>query len=268
MLSEAAQAATRAKRGDPVAPGSVIAVELALDEELGDDEFPAPFTWAHMVAGMYLWAAGERLATTSWCAAARGIPHVLSSAELARAACEASVTMLWLCEDVTDPSERLRRVVGLQAASRAEERSLARSLGLNPEVDRGSGWVLDWAHRRGIKRARVPTRTQMFERVHQTGRGDYGRLSGIAHSTAYAVIGTWLEVVAAQDEENVEPIQAHMWGIALSAMHYTLMACHRRLELSGREDAQMEGLALELGIAFGQVEEAAKTLAWPTGTRG
>lgn len=255
----------RAKRGGDFAADSVIARELALDAEVGDDEFPIPFTWAHMVSGMYLWAAGERLATVSWCATAQGIPHVLSSAELARAACEASVTALWLCEDVSDPNERLRRVIGLQAVSHHEEGALARSLGLDPDVDRGSGWIVDWAHRRGISRGRVPNRTQLFERAHQTGRGDYGRLSGVAHSTAYAVIGTWIEVVAAQEEDNLEPIHAHMWGIALSAMHYTLMACHRRLELSGRRDAELEDLAVELGIAFGQVEEAAKTIAWPAG---
>lgn len=234
FLSRVAAVAKSASSGRDAEPDSVFSAELAMDVEWGDESLPDPHGLAHAITGAFLYAGGERLETLGWCAAPE-IPHVWSAAELARAAAEAASFAIWLGADLAPP-ERLQRLLALMAVSAAEEQGLKRLLGLSsvpPGITQGT---LAWGERRRLRRAPFPNKTELLRLANpNTGRQDYKRLSAMAHGSVFALIGTWVEVVEAQESGNFASVQAHTWTMCLSAAYYTLTACVQRRALKGRE---------------------------------
>ncbi len=127
FLRRTAAAAARASSGTNAEPDSTYMDELALDDDWDTEALPPPHVYAHFLSGALLWAAGERVATMGWCAqphpANPDAPHVLSVAELARAAAEAAALSMWLGDEVPAP-ERLRRLLGVVAASHDQQKGL------------------------------------------------------------------------------------------------------------------------------------------------
>lgn len=226
LMTMAAAAAVSSSKGRDTADDSVVATEVALDAAVGDEQFPAPYQFVHLISGALIYAAGERLGTLSWCVAP-DLPHVMSVAELSRAAAEAAALAAWLGADL-ERGVRLQRMLGVMTLSHEEEKGISRLLDLEspPAL---TAEVLQWGQRRGISPIRPPNRTELLHQLNPTtGRLNYRRLSSVAHSMAFAVIGTWLEIVEAQESNNLEPVQIHTWMMALAAAEYTLISCLRR----------------------------------------
>lgn len=249
-------AATRsASSGTNAEPDSVFLAELALDEDCTTEELPAPHGFAHAVTGALLWAAGERVATMSWCAGADPVPHVLSVAELARAAAEAATLSMWLGDQVPAP-ERLRRLLGVLAVSNDEQKGLRQVLGLDPKPGPEEP-ILAWGQRQGIRRVRPPNKTDLLHEADPgRGRQDYKRLSAAAHSELSVLLSTWTEVVDAEEEASPSLMQAHTWYTSLTGAYYTLLACRRRWRLKGQDDDEVAGLLWELAGWHSELDRA------------
>lgn len=244
FLWRTAAATRRANSGTNAEPGSVFLAELALDDDWTTEELPPPHGFAHAVTGALLWAAGERVVTMSWCAAADP-PHVLSVAELARAAAEAAALSMWLGDDVPAP-ERLRRLLGVVAVSNDEQKGLRQVLGLDAKAGPEEA-ILAWGQRQGIRRVRPPKKTDLLhEADRKRGRQDYKRLSAAAHSELSVLLSTWTEVVGAEEEASPSLMQAHTWYTSLAGAYYTLLACRRRWGLKGQDNEEVAGLLWEL----------------------
>lgn len=244
FLSRTAAATRRAKSGTNAEPDSVFLAELALDVEWTTEELPPPHLFAHAITGAFLWAAGERVATLSWCAAADP-PHVLSVAELARAAAEAAALSMWLGDEVPAP-ERLRRFLGVVAVSNDEQKGLRQVLGVDAKAGLEEA-ILAWGQRQGIRRVRPPKKTDLLHEADpKRGRQDYKRLSAAAHSELSVLLSTWTEVVDAEEEASPSLMQAHTWYTSLTGAYYTLLACRRRWRLKGQDNEEVVGLLSEL----------------------
>lgn len=248
FLWRAAAVARGTGSGRDAEPTSVFAAELALDEEW-EDEPLGPYELAHHITGALIWAAGERLGTLSWCAAADP-PHVVSLGELARAGAEAAALAMWLGAEVP-PRERAGRLLGVVAASGAEVDGLRRLFGLDAEPGMAQS-ILTSAERRGLARIPRPNRTRLLELADPLiGRMDYSRLSAAAHSNVFALLDTWLAIVELQEHRDAVPVKVHTWRISLCAAYYTLSACRLRRRLKGQRDDDVVALLSEL-VAWDQ----------------
>ncbi len=207
FLSRVAAAAKSASSGRDAAPASVFSAELAVDAEWADESVPDPHGLAHAITGAFVYAAGERLETLSWCAAPE-IPHVWSAAELGRAAAEAAALAIWLGADLASP-ERLQRLLGLMAVSDEEEQGLKRLLGLSSRPPGMAQGTLAWGERLGLRRVPLPNKTELLRLANpHTSRQHYKRLSAMAHGSVFALIATWFEIVEAQESGNFASVQA------------------------------------------------------------
>lgn len=230
--------------------------EAEHDSTIGTDEFPAPYGFAHMLHRTFIYAAGERLASLSWCVNADPYPHVMSVSELARAAAEAASTAVWLSEEEAAGEPRLKRMLGLLAASQKEESGLRHELGLE-DKESGTDLGLKWGNSRGMVFERPGSRVEMLRRSRPaTGSTDYRRLSAVAHSTVYAVMGSWLDVVEAQ-AGDLQPIRVHAVMAATAAVRYVILGARsvartagggtERVDRLEQEAAELEGAAVAAG---------------------
>lgn len=244
LLEDVASAAATASKAQPT-DASVMSEELALDPDLGDADFPVPYGFGHALHRMLVYAAGERLATLSWTVKADPYPHVMSASELARAAAEAASTSIWLGAEEADGTRRLRRMLGILSKSSKEEYGLRRELGLEYR-ESGTDVALNWGARQGVKPDKPMPYTEMLLYASPTtGKGDYRRLSAVAHSTAYAIVGTWMEVVQAQNG-NLGPIRVHALMAAAAATRYVIFATGGAVRTVGGSDQHIDRLTQRL----------------------
>jgi hypothetical protein len=255
FLSRTAAATVRAASGTNAEPASAYMAELALDDGWETEEVPPPRGYAHFIAGALLWAAGERVQTLRWCVMTDP-PHVLSVAELARAAAEAAALSMWLGDEVPAP-ERLRRLLGVTAASVEQQKGLRQHRG-GASTSGPEEAILAWGHRQGIRRDRPPTRTDLLVRADpRWGKRDYKRLSAAAHTELPLLQSAWLEVVDAQENADPALIRGHTWSTSLTGAYYTLLACRRRWRLKGHDDdEEVAGLLSELGHWASELDRA------------
>lgn len=250
FLWRTATATRSASSGKNAGPDSAYVEELALDDEGDAEALPPPHFYAHFLTGALLWAAGERVATMGWCAqpdpAHPDAPHVLSVAELARAAAEAAALSMWLGDEVPAP-ERLRRLLGVVTASHDQQKSLRQLRGAELTSGSPEEAPLAWGQRNGIRRRRPPNWTTLLRLAdRERGQGDYKRLSAGAHTNLGLLQFTWLEVVDAQEHSDPGLVQAHTWSTSLTGAYYTLLACRRRWRLKGQDHEEVAGLLSEL----------------------
>lgn len=242
-------------------PDSPMAAELSRDTDLADDDLQAPFGFAHTIHRSLVYFAGERLITLAWCVEAVPQPHVISASELARAAAEAAATGIWLGDAEADGERRLRRMLGLLAQSANEELGLRRALRLG-DSNNGTQRALQWANTRGLTHERPPTRAARLLRARPDAADpDYRRLSALAHSTVYAVIGTWIEVVAAQSG-NIGPIRIHSVMSAAAALRYCLAGTHSMLRTANVSLDKVPAMVDRLDDLEAEALAMAQELGW------
>jgi hypothetical protein len=262
LLMRVASTAQDTSKGTRAAHDSSYIREVQQDADVGDQGFEFPYQFTHTVIGALIYAAGERLATLSWCVAADPIPHIMSAAELARAAAEASAQASWLGASDIVGADRLSRLLGILVASADHEKALARELGIEPFTSATDDF-LEWGSRNGIGRTNVPSKIKLLEQAAASGRADYRRLSASAHSTLFAVIGTWIEIVEAQEKSNFDSITGHTWAVALAAASYVLDACVHRLSVHGRGLNHVTSLQQEIAAWYERLYRAAGDTDWP-----
>lgn len=261
MLRDIAGMALSSSQASPVS-GSVMAVESARDEDIGDADLPTPFQFAHTIHRALVYAAGERLVTLSWCIESDPYPHVMSATELARAAAEAASLGVWLGDREADGDVRLRRLLGLLAVSAREEVGLRRELDLEPVAADGTQLALKWGQNRGMAHEPPGSKTRLLLSAQpESGGADYRRLSAVAHSTLFALIGTWIEVVAAQSG-RAGPIQVHSLLTSVSAARYVLAGIDSTFRTSGRSTSDVEESASRLREIEASILEMAVALDW------
>lgn len=260
VLSELEQAAMSSSQAAP-SPDSVMSQESRRDEDLGDDSLPAPFGLAHFTHRAFVYAAGERLATLRWCLEADPYPHIFSITELARSAAEASATAVWLGAPEADGERRLQRLLFLMRKSHGAERGLRAAMGLR-ERDDGSQVVVEWAGRRGLKAESYGSREDLLKGCHPaSASADYKQLSAVAHGTAFALYGTWIEVVAAQDGFR-EPINAHALTVSAVAASYALAGVGSVVHAAGIRDDFIAPLARSIDELFETAAHQARNASW------
>ena len=164
----------------------------------------------------------------------------LSSAAVARSACEYAGIGWWLAEPGIPIGSRIARTARLVITTYNEGKSLLDPSELTQyEADRAV--LVNWAQRNLSRKEKLPDATERFRRMNPAhGRQHYSRLSMLAHGDLTLVAQIVTLKVAGRNEQVEEP----WWRILLACSHGLSLA-QRISELRDRPSEHLPGL-LEL----------------------
>src|SRR5215216_4343270 len=173
--------------GDPY--GEPALSELRAGEEMIEEGLGNPIAFAHTVIDLYVQATGDFLYGTG--EVSRGSYNLsLSSAAVARSACEYAGIGWWLAEPGIPIDSRIARTAHLAIITHNTGKSLLDSSEIAQYED-DSAVLVDWAQRNLSPKERLPGRTERFKMMHPDhGRKHYSRLSMLAHGDLRLASGT------------------------------------------------------------------------------
>jgi hypothetical protein len=220
--------------GDPY--GEPALSELRAGEEMVEEGQDNPVAFAHTVIDLYVQATGDFLYGTG--EISRGSYNLtLSSAAVARSACEYAGIAWWLAEPGIPIDSRIARTARLVITTYNEGKSI-----LDPsdhdqyEADNEVG--VNWAKRNLSAKEKLPGPTERFKMMNPDhGQKHYSRLSMLAHGDL-RLMGQFVSLkIAGQNEELQEP----WWRILLACSHGLSLA-QRLSELRDRPSELLPGL--------------------------
>jgi hypothetical protein len=220
--------------GDPY--GEPALSELRAGEEMFEEGLGNPIAFAHTVIDLYVQATGDFLYGTG--EVSRGSYNLaLSSAAVARSACEYAGIGWWLAEPGISVDSRIARTARLVINTYNEGKGI-----LDPtdrdqyEVD--NAVAVSWAQRKLSANERAPGPTERFKMMNPAhGQKHYSRLSMLAHGDL-RLMGQFVSLkVAGQKEQLEEP----WWRILLACSHGLSLA-QRLSELRDRPSQYLPGL--------------------------
>lgn len=220
--------------GDPY--GEPALSELRAGEEMIEEGLGNPIAFAHTVIDLYVQATGDFLYGTG--EVSRGSYNLaLSSAAVARAACEYAGIGWWLAEPGIPINSRLARTASLVITTYNEGKSTLDSSERDQyEADNSVG--VRWAQRNLSAREKLPGPTDRFKMMNPAhGQKHYSRLSMLAHGDLRLMGQSVSLKVAGQNEELEEP----WWRILLACSHGLSLA-QRISELRNRPSQYLPGL--------------------------
>jgi len=220
--------------GDPY--GEPALSELRAGEEMIEDGLGNPIAFAHTVIDWYVQATGDFLYGTG--EVSRGSYNLaLSSAAVARSACEYAGIGWWLAEPGIPIDSRKARTARLVITTYAEGKSLLDSSDL-AQYEADSVVLVNWAQRNLSAKEKLPGPTERFRKMNPDhGQKHYSRLSMLAHGDL-ASVGQIVNLkVTGQNEHVQEP----WWRILLACSHGLSLA-QRISELRDRPSEHLPSL--------------------------
>jgi hypothetical protein len=220
--------------GDPY--GEPALSELRAGEEMIEEGLGNPIAFAHTVIDLYVQATGDFMYGTG--EVSRGSYNLaLSSAAVARSACEYAGIGWWLAEPGIPIDGRIARTARLVISTYNEGKSLLDSSELAQYEADNTAWV-NWAQRNLSAKEKLPGPTKRFRMMNPThGKQHYSRLSMLAHGDL-RLMGQFVNLkVAGQNEQLEEP----WWRILLACSHGLSLA-QRLSELRDRPSQYLPGL--------------------------
>ena len=220
--------------GDPY--GEPALSELRAGEEMIEEGLGNPIAFAHTVIDLYVQATGDFLYGTG--EVSRGSYNLaLSSAAVARSACEYAGIGWWLAEPGIPIDGRIARTARLVVSTYNEGKSLLDPSELAQYEADNTAWV-HWAQRNLSAKEKLPGPTERFMMMNPThGKQHYSRLSMLAHGDLRSM-GQFVNLkVAGQNEQMEEP----WWRILLACSHGLSLA-QRLSELRDRPSQYLPDL--------------------------
>jgi ketosteroid isomerase-like protein len=223
--------------GDPY--GEPALSELQAGKEMIEEGLGNPVAFAHTVIDYYVQATGDFLYGTG--EVSRGSYNLaLSSAAVARSACEYAGIGWWLAEPGIPIGSRIARTARLVITTYNEGKTLLDSSEL-AQYEADKAVLVNWAQRNLSRKEKLPDATERFRRmIPAHGRKHYSRLSMLAHGDLTLVAQIVALKVAGRNEQVEEP----WWRILLACSHGLSLA-QRISELRDRPSEHLPGL-LEL----------------------
>jgi hypothetical protein len=220
--------------GDPY--GEPALSEVHAGEEMAEEGLGNPAAFAHTVIDWYAQATGDFLYGTG--EVSRGTYNLaLSSAAVARSACEYAGIGWWLAEPGIPIGSRIARTARLVITTYNEGKSLLDSSEL-AQYEADGTVLVKWAKRYLSAKEKLPGPTERFRMMNPThGRQHYSRLSMLAHGDL-RLVGQIVNLkVTGQNEQAEEP----WWRILLACSHGLSLA-QRLSELRDRPSEHLPAL--------------------------
>jgi hypothetical protein len=203
--------------GDPY--GEPALSELRAGEGKSEEGLGNPVAFAHKVIDWYAQATGDFLYGMGE-VSRESYNLALSSAAVARSACEYAGIGWWLAEPGISIDCRIARTAHLAITTHNTGKSLLDSSEI-AQYEADSAVLVDWAHRNLSRKERLPGPAERFKMMHPAhGQKHYSRLSMLAHGDLRLVSQIVSLKVAGQNEQVEEP----WWRI--------LLACSQGLSLA------------------------------------
>jgi hypothetical protein len=220
--------------GDPY--GEPALSELRAGEEMAEEGLGNPIAFAHTVIDWYVNATGDLLYGTGE-VSRESYNLALSSAAVARSACEFAGIAWWLAEPGISIDSRKARTARLVIINYNEGKSLLDSSDL-AQYEADTSRLVSWAQRNLSAKERLPGPTERFRMMNPAhGRKHYARLSMLAHGNL-GLVGQIVDLkVSGQNEQIEEP----WWRILLACSHGLSLA-QRISELRDRTPEHLPGL--------------------------
>jgi hypothetical protein len=164
--------------GEPY--GEPALSELHAGKEKYEEGLGNPVTFAHTVIDWYVQATGDFLYGTGE-VSRESYDLALSSAAVARSACEYAGIGWWLAEPGIPVDSRIARTARLVITTHNEGKRLLDSSEL-AQYEADSEVLVNWAQRNLSARVKLPGPTERFKMMHPAhGQKHYSRLSMLAH---------------------------------------------------------------------------------------
>ena len=164
--------------GDPY--GEPALSELRAGEEKSEEGLGNPVAFAHTVIDWYVQATGDFLYGTGE-VSRESYNLALSSAAVARSACEYAGIGWWLAEPGISINSRIARTAHLAISTHNKGKSLLDSSEIT-QYEADSAILVNWAQRNLSAKERLPGPTERFKMMHPAhGQRHYSRLSMLAH---------------------------------------------------------------------------------------
>jgi hypothetical protein len=213
--------------------------ELRAGEEMIEEGLGNPIAFAHTVIDWYVNATGDLLYGTGE-VSRESYNLALSSAAVARSACEFAGIGWWLSELGIPIDNRKARTARLVITNYNEGKSLLDSSDL-AQYEADSSRLVSWAQRNLSAKEKLPGPTERFRMMNPAhGQKHYARLSMLAHGNL-GLVGQIVDLkVTGQNEQVEEP----WWRILLACSHGLSLA-QRLSQLRDRSSEHLPGL-LEL----------------------
>jgi ketosteroid isomerase-like protein len=220
--------------GDPY--GEPALSELRAGEGKSEEGLGNPVAFAHKVIDWYAQATGDFLYGMGE-VSRESYNLALSSAAVARSACEYAGIGWWLAEPGIEIESRIARTARLVITTHNEGKSLLDSSEL-AQYEADSAVLVSWAQRNLSAREKLSGPTDRFKMMYPAhGQKHYSRLSMLAHGDL-SLVGQIVSLkVTGQDERAEEP----WWRILLACSHGLSLA-QRISELRGRSSEQLPAL--------------------------
>jgi hypothetical protein len=205
---------------------------------LAEDGLGNPVALAYKVIESLAMGAGDLLYGASL-VSMRKYNLAISSATVARSACEYASTAWFLAEPGISAQRRVTRTAYVVTESLLRARVfLGREEQDQYEADNAQ--LLDWASRhRPATRDKLPNEVDRFKAMNpEHGRRQYEHLSLLAHGDVAMTLQIVETKATGGNENQLEPV----WRVLLSAYHVLAMAA-RISEIKDRPSARLEQLA-------------------------
>jgi hypothetical protein len=209
---------------------------LRAGEEKYEEGLGYPVAFAHTVIDWYVQATGDFLYGTGE-VSRESYDLALSSAAVARSACEYAGIAWWLAEPGIPVDSRIARTARLVITTHNEGKRLLDSSEL-AQYEADSAVLVNWAQRNLSAREKLPGPTERFKMMHPAhGQKHYSRLSMLAHGDL-SLVGQIVSLkVAGQKEQSEEP-----WWRILLACSQGLSLAQRMSELRDRPSEHLPAL--------------------------
>jgi hypothetical protein len=220
--------------GDPY--GEPALSELRAGEEMIEEGLGNPIAFAHTVIDWYVNATGDLLHGTGE-VSRESYNLALSSAAVARSACEFAGIGWWLAEPGIPIDSRRARTARLVITNYNEGKSLLDSSDL-AQYEADSSRLVSWAQRNLSAKEKLPRPIERFRMMSPAhGQKHYSRLSMLAHGNL-GLVGQIVQLkVTGQSEQVEEP----WWRILLACSHGLSLA-QRLSQLRDRSSEHLPGL--------------------------
>jgi hypothetical protein len=220
--------------GDPY--GEPALSELRAGEEMIEEGLGNPIAFAHTVIDWYVNATGDLLYGTGE-VSRESYNLALSSAAVARSACEFAGIGWWLAEPGIPIDSRIARTARLVITNYNEGKSLLDSSDL-AQYEADSSRLVNWAQRNLLAKEKLPGPTERLRMMNPAhGQKHYARLSMLAHGNL-GLVGQIVHLkVTGQNEQEEEP----WWRILLACSHGLSLA-QRLTQLKDRSSEHLPGL--------------------------